>query len=267
METDVSQPTDTSSVEPRWKPLPAIHRRIIGVLVEKAKTTPDAYPLSLNALTTGCNQKSNRSPHMNLTTEQVDEALEQLRYLGAVSEVQGGGRVPRYRHYLKDWLGVDGTELAVMAELLVRGAQTIGELRGRAARMAPIGDVGALKPVLASLIVKGLVVALTPEGRGQIVAHTLYEPREMDQLKAQYGEAATTTIPDASPPIPGPTGLSGPATGTEPKPAPAAASSAAYSGTSDVADEIAGLKREMSRLKDEIARLRSDIDDLWSNLR
>jgi len=66
-------------VEPRWRPLSSVHRRVLGVLIEKAKTTPDAYPLSLNAVTTGCNQKSNRSPLMSLEPEDVEDALDQLR--------------------------------------------------------------------------------------------------------------------------------------------------------------------------------------------
>ena len=119
-----------------WQPLERVPRRILGVLVEKAKTTPDNYPLSLNALVAGCNQKSNRSPQMDLSPEDVEEGLEQLRELQAIAEVHGDGRVIRYRHYMKEWMGVDGTELAVMAELLLRGTQTVGELRGRAARMA-----------------------------------------------------------------------------------------------------------------------------------
>jgi len=267
METDAASTQGNSSAEPRWKPLPPIQRRILGVLVEKAKTTPDAYPLSLNALTTGCNQKSNRSPQMSVTTDQVDEAVEQLRYMGAVSEVQGGGRVPRYRHYAKDWLGVDGTELAVVAELLLRGAQTIGELRGRAARMAPIADVAALKPILASLVQKGLLVALTPEGRGQIVAHTLYEPREMEQLKAQHGRGGWSAGPVVSQQPAAPPDIDEPAAGAEPPAAPAVVSSSAPSPATEAAGEIAALRQEVSQLKDEVSRLRREVEDLWSNLR
>ena len=94
-----SSGTQTSSDEPApaWQPLSAIERRIVGVLIEKAKTTPDSYPLSLNALTTGCNQKSNRSPQMNLDTDDVEESMEDLRTKGAVGVIQGGGRVIKYR--------------------------------------------------------------------------------------------------------------------------------------------------------------------------
>ena len=177
---------DTEKSEKRWRPLTSIQRRIAGVLVEKAKTTPDAYPLTLNALTNGCNQKSNRDPHMDLSSEDMERAVEELRELGALTEVQSGGRVAKYRHYLYEWLGVDKVELAVMAELLLRGEQTIGELRGHAARMEPIGDLNALRPILDSLEAKQLIVTLTPPGRGQVITHNLYTAERLEELKKQY---------------------------------------------------------------------------------
>ena len=196
-------PRPTQTQTPRWQPLSAIDRRVVGVLVEKAKTTPDAYPMSVNALKSGCNQKNNRAPLMELEIEDIEESVARLRAAGAVAEVQGGGRVPRFRHYMYDWLGVDKVELAVMAELLLRGAQTEGELRGRAARMEPIADVAALRPVLASLKEKRLVLSLTSEGRGHVVTHNLYEPRELEKVRA---EAAATAGREAaergSPPAP-----------------------------------------------------------------
>ena len=127
--SDPHAPGATSSVagaetsEKKWKPLTPPQRRVLGVLAEKAKTTPEQYPLTLNGLTTGCNQKNNRDPVTNLSTDQVEQALEELRELGAVLEVQGSGRVAKYKHCLYDWLGVDKVELAVMAELLLRGEQ------------------------------------------------------------------------------------------------------------------------------------------------
>ncbi len=176
---------------PKWQPLSAIDRRVAGVLVEKAKTTPEAYPMTLNALCTGCNQKSNRAPVMQLEPDQVDESLERLRQLGAVGLVEGYGRVPKYRHYLYEWLGVDKVELAVMGELLLRGDQTEGELRTRASRMEPIADLPALRTVLNSLMAKGLVLSLSPEGRGHVVSHALYRPQELERLRLQYSGRAT----------------------------------------------------------------------------
>src|SRR5262245_44203292 len=136
-------------------------------MVEKAKTTPDIYPLSLNALRTGCNQKNNRDPIMQLTDNDVEEALAKLRPLGATEEVQGSGRVARFRHHLYEWLGVDKVELAVMAELLLRGAQTEGELRGRAARMETIAHRSALRPIRASRNQKGPGATVSAQGHRQ----------------------------------------------------------------------------------------------------
>src|SRR5687767_14727027 len=132
MSDTVSQ--ETSAGAEQWKPLNSMERRLLGVLVEKAKTTPDTYPLSLNSLTTGSNQKSARDPVMNLSDEDVLETLSALQGKGLITRIQGG-RVERYRHNLYDVWNVNKVELAVLAELLLRGAQTEGELRGRASRM------------------------------------------------------------------------------------------------------------------------------------
>lgn len=184
--------------KPRWQPVPAIERRILGVLVEKAKTVPESYPMTLAGICTACNQKNNRYPLMQLEADQLDAPLERLRNLGAIALVQGSGRVEKFRHYLSDWLGVDKNELAVMAELLMRGAQTEGELRQRASRMEPIADLTALRNVLNSLTAKNLIVSLTAAGRGHVVTHNLYEPREMERLRRDY-EAQAPAEGDALP--------------------------------------------------------------------
>jgi hypothetical protein len=248
-----------SAPAPKWKPIGRIERRVIGVLIEKAKTTPAGYPMSLNSVVTGCNQKNNRYPLMSLTEEQVSASLERLRHLGAAAEVHAGGRVPKYRHYMYEWLGVDKFEIAVMTELLLRGAQTIGELRGRAARMESIDSVAALGPVLDGLIAKGLVVELSPPGRGQTVTHGLYLPEEMDKVRRSATGAPAppasesvprTAAPDRSPAADAPPyGMS---------PAGAASRSS---------EEVAALRSEVRLLRDELARLRKDVDDLWANVR
>ena len=110
--------------------------------------------------------------------------------MGGAGELKGAGGVTKYRHDAKDWRGVEGAELAVMAELLLRGPQTIGELRGRAARMDPIADLAELRPLLDSLRAKGLLIGLTPEGRGQDGPHTLYELAEMQKMRAQHAGGA-----------------------------------------------------------------------------
>ena len=242
----------------RWRPLAAIDRRVLGVLVEKAKTTPDGYPMSANSLRSGCNQKNNRYPLMELEVEDVDESLSRLRALGAVAEVQGGGRVSRYRHYMYEWLGVEKLELAVMTELLLRGAQTEGELRGRAARMDPIPDLNALRPVLTSLKEKGLIVSLTPEGRGHALTHALYEPRELEKVRAEFHSASPAQDFSAA----------------EERPLPAAnlpvipVRQAAAKTTVDAPHQaVEELRRELEEVRAEMAKLRKDLDDLWSNFR
>jgi uncharacterized protein YceH (UPF0502 family) len=178
--------SDSSLPERKWTLLNRRQRRVLGVLVEKSKTTPEAYPMTLNALTNGCNQKSNRSPLMNLTPDEVSSTLDSLRGLGAVMEVHGDGRVLKYKHQFYDWLGVDRPQSAVMTELLLRGQQTLGELRARAARMEPaIADVNQLKPIVDSLIAKELMMELTPAGRGQVVSHALYQHEELAKVRAQ----------------------------------------------------------------------------------
>jgi uncharacterized protein len=190
--SETPQDAVTQEGAPRWRPLDKIARRVVGVLVEKAKTTPDNYPLSLNSLVNGCNQKSNRAPQMQLDSEQVAEAIDRLRMIGAVSVVQGDGRVEKYRHMLYEWLGVDKTELAVMTELLLRGEQTLGDLRARAARMEPIPGQAELQPIVDSLRRKGLLVLLTPPGRGCMVTRALYQEQELAKLRAEFAEHSST---------------------------------------------------------------------------
>jgi len=256
MESHESHP-DSPQATPlarRWQSIGAIDRRVLGVLAEKAKTTPDIYPMSLNAICTGSNQKSNRSPLMQLEPEAVEESLDRLRELGAVGLVEGYGRVQKYRHYLYEWLGVDKVEIAVMTELLLRGDQTVGELRGRASRMEPIADLAALRPVLDSLKAKGLVVSLTPEGRGHVVAHALYKPREMETLQAKYTGGWTAPVGEPS---------------DEPTPAavrPAASPSSNSAGSANsaaaVGGEIDALRQELASLRQQIAQYERDIDEI-----
>ena len=166
------------------RPLTAMQRRVLGVLIEKSKTTPGGYPMTVNAIVTGSNQKSNRAPLLTLDDADVMNTLNDLINRGAVEIIDWTGRVDKYKHLAYEWLSVDKVELAVLGELLLRGAQTLGELRGRAARMEPIADLAALQPLVDGLVQRGLMLELTPPGRGQIVTHNLYEPDEMDDVRA-----------------------------------------------------------------------------------
>lgn len=202
-ETNVSTTAVNSGDSPqaaKWQPLSSFQRRVVGVLIEKAKTTPDSYPMTINSIVTACNQKSNRSPQMDIATDDTMLTLDELREMGVVVEIHGSGRVARYRHKAYEWFGVDKVELAVLAELLLRGEQTVGELRGRAARMEPIADLSALRPVLESLVKKKLVIELTSPGRGQIVTHGVYLPGELDRNKMRVYERPTEDAADVDSP-------------------------------------------------------------------
>lgn len=170
--------------------LSLVERRVLGVLVEKAKTTPDAYPLSINALLTGCNQKSNRDPVLNLSDLDVEEALVSCQQKGLTIKITGG-RVVRWRHALYEAWKVNKVELAVLGELLLRGPQTEGALRGRASRMEPIDDLDALRAVLRPMAERHLIVYLTPEGkRGTVLTHGLHSPEELERLRGRAGAGA-----------------------------------------------------------------------------
>jgi len=136
--------------------LSPIEARVIGCLIEKQITTPDQYPLSLNALVNACNQKSNRDPVMSADETAIQTTLDYLIRKHLVIEKSGfGSRVPKYQHRFCNTefgsLKFTPQELAIVCELLVRGPQTPGELRTRAARMAPFSEVGQVETALESL--------------------------------------------------------------------------------------------------------------------
>lgn len=126
--------------------------RVLGVLVEKALTVPAQYPLTLNSIVVGSNQRNNRDPVTDLDEERVLAALDSLRAKGLVHEVSlTGSRVPKYRHLAREVLSVSTAELVLLAELLLRGPQTAGELRSRAGRMHPLESMEVVGSLLDSL--------------------------------------------------------------------------------------------------------------------
>ncbi len=132
--------------------LTADEGRVLGVLVEKSLTTPDQYPLSLNAVVNGSNQKNNRDPVISMDDGRAFDALEALRSKGLVARVDTvGSRTNKYRHNAGDVLRVRTGELVILAELLLRGPQTLGELRGRASRMHPLASLEEVKGLLRAL--------------------------------------------------------------------------------------------------------------------
>ena len=192
--------TDSATTTPvNWPVLTMAERRVLGVMVGKAKPTPDVYPMSLNSMMTGSNQKSNRDRLMNLSEEEIENTLAGLQAKGYVTRIQGG-RVERWRHNLYDQWGANKVELAILAELLLRGPQTEGELRQRASRMEPIEDLDTLRANLKPLVERRLVLFLGPEGRrGTMITHGFHASKEIDMLKSQVRiEEATASAPSMS---------------------------------------------------------------------
>jgi uncharacterized protein len=137
----------------------AVEIRVVACLVEKQRTTPDVYPLSLNALRLACNQSTNRDPVVDYDEATVSDALRRTALRGWTRLTSGAGsRARKYRHLLPDALGVDGGELAVLTVLMLRGAQTPGELKQRTERLEGFADLAAVQEVLERLIERGYVV-------------------------------------------------------------------------------------------------------------
>ena len=267
--TDPPMDSETERPGSRVRPLDAVERRVLGVLIEKGKTTPEAYPLSLNAIITGCNQKNNRDPLMNVDEDQVGRALETLRAAGVVAEIYGSGRVPRYRHYGYEWFGgIEKEELSILAELLLRGEQSEGDLRGRASRMDPIPDLQILRTRLDGLAERGLIIWLSPPGRGRVLTHGLLPEEKLEKVRAKLGVAGQSFPAGASEPVPTATGgvndeddEDDAATVTVPRPA---ASVAAPPSAPSIA--LAALVEKIATLEGEVAALRSRLDALESAL-
>jgi len=173
-------------------PISAIEARILGALIEKELTTPEYYPLTLNSLTNACNQKSNRDPVMNLDEGELVRALDKLRMKGFARQSAEGGRVPKYCHSLGEKL--PPPELAILAELLLRGPQTLGELRSRADRMSPFVDLAAVEETLRELEqFSPSLIVLLPRQTGQKeqrYAHLLSGEPQLPTLERQAAPEA-----------------------------------------------------------------------------
>jgi len=176
MSDDVREPSDKPEKEPPMLPvLNETEVRVLGCLIEKELATPEYYPLTLNALTAACNQRSNREPVLSLTEAEVVRALDALRARGLARQSAEGVRAAKYCHCLAEKLLLEPEELALLAELMLRGPQTVGELRGRADRMRSFADLTAVESVLQVLMEREapLVVRLPrqPGRKESRVAH------------------------------------------------------------------------------------------------
>lgn len=194
--------------------LAAAQRRVLGVLIEKSLTTPGSYPMSLNALVTGCNQLTCREPVMRLTEPEVSKAVQELHRMGLVKQADAdrNARVYRFRHNIEEQFGWDNRQRAIIAELLLRGPQTIGELRTNAARMTPITDLQYVADLLATFANQDPpLVRELPKQPGRAVPrfdHLFYpddEPRPVaESSTAVPCPAPSALVADAAPASAGP---------------------------------------------------------------
>jgi uncharacterized protein YceH (UPF0502 family) len=217
--------------------LSAAQARVLGALVEKEVTTPDYYPLSLNALINACNQRSNREPVMDLDEEEVRLALHRLEDLGLGGRARGAdGRVAKYEHWLGEAFNFSRAETALICVLLLRGPQTPGELRGRTDRLHRFDEIGEVLAGLQKLM----------EREPPLVAVL---PRQPGTKESRYAHL-----------------LSGP---VESLPV-AAVSEIAYARRETGQDagqeeRIAQLESTVAELKQEVATLRQKLDDLFGD--
>lgn len=217
--------------------LSPLETRVLGVLVEKERTVPDTYPLSLNALASGCNQKNNRHPLMQATEAEVQAAVDALRPLSLVIE-SSGSRVMRYAHNIGRVMNLTDPAVALLAALLLRGPQTPGELRINTERLHRFADLGAVEAALQAL-------AARAAAEGGPLAVQL--PRQSGSREQRWGHL-----------------LSGPVEAAAAR--PAAVGAAPATPAAPPAGEIAALKAEVARLAAETAELRVLVERLYRNL-
>ena len=181
--------------------LTAFEVRVLGSLAEKAFITPDTYPLSLNAVTMACNQVSNRDPVMQLSDETVQQTLTVLRGKKLVREwFPSGSRVPKFDHVLNEIYGLSEAQLAALTLLMLRGAQTAGEIKGRSGRMHTFHEVERVEATMQTLIVERetpLVIKLpkSPGTKEARFAHLLSGTRAVERQ-----EISSSLLPPSSPP-------------------------------------------------------------------
>ena len=184
--------------------LTELEARVLGCLIEKETTTPEYYPLSLNALVNACNQKSNRDPQMNLTESDVSQGLRGLGQYGLARSASTDSRVAKYEHRLAETFNFMRPETAILCELLLRGPQTPGELRSRAERMHPFEDLSLVHSTLKHLLERQppLVMLLPrqPGTKEARYAHLLCGPVETPMAATHEAPPATAKDPAAGGP-------------------------------------------------------------------
>ena len=215
----------------------AVEIRVLGCLVEKQRTTPDAYPLSLNALRLACNQSTNRDPVVDYDEQAVVEALRRLALRGWTRLASGAGsRARKYRHLLDQAFGLDDAEVALLAVLMLRGPQTPGELKQRGQRLHDFADLAAVQEALERLV-----------EQGQVARHERQPGQKEDRYEQLLGG------------------------GAQPAAAPAASADSSSDDSSESlaaepAVALAPAEDRLTRLEREVAELRGELDALRAEL-
>jgi uncharacterized protein YceH (UPF0502 family) len=230
--------------------------RVLGCLIEKQRTTPDVYPLTLNALRLACNQSTNRDPVVDYDENTIRSGIERLvQRKWATLASWSNRRSMKYRHTLDGALGLDDGEISVLAVLMLRGPQTPGELKTRTERLHPFGDMEELATTLDRLIERRLVARLERRPGQREERYT--------QLLGEEGEDSPPAAAEPSPtaaPEPAPAAAPEPAA---PAPAPAAPS-AGPAAPAPAAPSDA--ERRLERIEEQIAELRSQLKALREEL-
>jgi len=220
--------------------LDPVEIRVLGCLLEKQRTTPDAYPLTLNSLRLACNQATNRDPVVDYDEGAVRDAAQRLGRRGYARFTSGqGSRTAKYRHMLDEALGLARDELALLCVLMLRGAQTPGELKARSERLSPFADLAAVDQTLERLIER------------ELVARLARRPGQKEERFAQL--------------------LGGDGEETEPGPAPvavaaASAAPAKRSASGGAPSPAAGVEARIGRLEEDVRELRSALAELRREL-
>jgi uncharacterized protein YceH (UPF0502 family) len=211
--------------------LSLLDTRVLGVLVEKERTVPDTYPLTLNALVAGCNQKSSRHPVLNASDAEVQATIDHLKTLSLVMETSGG-RVMRYSHNVGRVLGIPPQSVALLAVLFLRGAQTPGELRINSERLHKFGDLLAVQAFLDELAQRpaGALVKELPRQPGA------RENRWMHRLSGEPVDEPATAVPHEAP-----------------------ADAIAASEIATLRAEVSELRQQLSALTETVARLSKEL--------
>ena len=212
--------------------LSVLEARVLGVLVEKQHTVPDSYPLSLNALTLGCNQKTAREPVLNASESEVQATLDALKSLSLVFE-SSGSRVTRYEHNTARVLGLPSQSVALLSVLALRGPQTASELRGNCERLHRFADISSVEAFLDEL-------AARPDEKGGALALRL--PRAPGAREPRWTQLLTGPVDISALPV------------------------AAAGEDFVAATEIAALKAQQSALRGEVEQLRSLVERLYAEL-